>query len=347
MSRRDPSSTMLRPPLPPMEALSIDELPIGPEWQYEPKWDGFRCIVFRRGNDVYLQSKSKPLARYFPEVVDAIRAIDADSFVLDGELVVPVNGQLSFDDLLLRLHPAESRVRRLAAEIPATFIAFDLLEDERKQPLLHEPLMLRREALEHFASGAFNGYVALSPATRDIDVARNWFRETGGGLDGVIAKLVDAPYTSGERTGMRKYKQLRTADCVVGGFRYGSGKASEMVASLLLGLYDDGGLLHHVGFTSAMNVQTRQELTPKLEALVEPPGFTGRAPGGPSRWSTERSAQWEPLAPRLVVEVQYDHFSGGRFRHGTSIHRWRPDKSPRACTMEQLEGARLSAIALL
>jgi ATP-dependent DNA ligase len=273
-------------------------------------------------------------------------AIDANNFVLDGELVIPVDGQLSFDDLLLRLHPAESRVRKLSAEIPATYVAFDLLETNDKEVLLDEPLFVRREALEAFAAN-FRGGIELSPATEDVTVAQDWFRESGGGLDGVMAKLLDAPYTTGERIAMRKYKNLRTADCVVGGFRYGSGSSKSTVASLLLGLYDDDGKLHHVGFTSAMNAEMRKELTPKLEALRSPPGFTGRAPGGPSRWSTERSAEWVPLQPTLVVEVQYDHFSGGRFRHGTGFLRWRPDKPAKACTMDQLTKPGASALTLI
>ena len=211
----------LKPPLAPMEAKIVEQLPRGPEWQYEPKWDGFRCLVFREGNDVYLQSKSRPLARYFPEVVASMLELPATQFVLDGELVIPVGDQLSFDDLLLRLHPAESRVRKLAAEIPASYIAFDLLQETGGRSLLEAPLAVRRPALELFAAENFMHNVHLSPVTYDADKAHEWFRETGGGLDGIIAKLIDAPYTTGERTGMRKYKHLRTAECVVGGFRYG------------------------------------------------------------------------------------------------------------------------------
>jgi ATP-dependent DNA ligase len=330
-----------------MEATSVETLPLGPEWQYEPKWDGFRCLAFRRGADVYLQSKSRPLARYFPEVVEAMLNLAPDRFVLDGELVIPSGGQLSFDDLLLRLHPAESRVRKLAAEIPASYIAFDLLETEGGESLVDEPLFVRREALEAFASRYFTGAIYLSPATHDPAAADEWFRTSGGGLDGIMAKLVDAPYTSGERIAMRKIKHMRTAECVVGGFRYGSGGERTTVASLLLGLYDDDGKLHHVGFTSAMNASMKRALTPELEALIEPPGFTGRAPGGPSRWSTGRSADWQPLRNVLVVEVQYDHFSGGRFRHGTAFLRWRPDKPAASCTLDQVGPARGSALALL
>lgn len=342
------TTSELRPPLAPMEAKTVEVLPRGDEWQYEPKWDGFRCIAFRDGDDVYLQSKSKPLARYFPEVVAALLALPSQRFVLDGELVIPIGDQLSFDDLLMRLHPAESRVRKLAAEIPASYVVFDLLQDTSGQSLLEAPLATRRAALEKFAASEFGNQVHLSPATYDADQALEWFHATGGGLDGIVAKLMDAPYTSGERTGMRKFKHLRTADCVVGGFRYGSGADRTIVASLLLGLYDGEGLLHHVGFTSAMSTEMRRALTPELEALVGGSGFTGRAPGGPSRWNKDgRAADWRPLEPKLVVEVQYDHFSGGRFRHGTGFMRWRPDKPVQQCTLDQVEPAEASALVLI
>ena len=340
-------TSSVKPPLEPMEAQIAAELPIGAEWQYEPKWDGFRCLIFRDGNDVYLQSKSKPLARYFPEMVARIEALSASTFVLDGELVIPTDGALSFDNLLMRLHPAESRVKKLSAEIPATFIAFDMLESEDGVSLLDEPLHLRREKLETFAAEQFDHGILLSPATRDANVAREWFDATGGGLDGIMAKLVDAPYTPGERIAMKKFKHMRTAECVVGGFRYGSGNQAKTVASLLLGLYDSEGLLHHVGYTSAMNAETRKKLTPELETIVKEPGFTGSAPGGPSRWSTKRSSEWQPLEPVLVVEVEYDHFSGNRFRHGTSLLRWRPDKPPEACLLNQVNAAKSSALQLI
>ncbi|MEP6833161.1 MAG: ATP-dependent DNA ligase [Gemmatimonas sp.] len=340
----------VHPPLEPMEAATVEELPLGFEWQYEPKWDGFRCIIFRNGNDVYLQSKSKPLARYFPEVVANVLKMKSQHFVLDGELIIPIHNELSFDALLQRLHPAESRVRKLSVETPATFVMFDLLQDEQQNSLMDEPLFVRREALETFAAkqGRVNG-VLLSPGTTDATEAEGWFGSTGGGLDGIMAKLVAAPYTPGERIAMVKYKHLRSADCVVGGFRYGSGggAASKIVASLLLGLYDSDGLLNHVGFTSAMSVEERTKLTPKLEKLVKAPGFTGKAPGGPSRWNSGRESEWQPLKPSLVVEVQYDHFSGDRFRHGTGFLRWRPDKKPSACTLAQLKLARGSALALV
>lgn len=307
----------LAPPFPPMEARSAPELPRGEEWQYEPKWDGFRCLAFRDGEEVELQSKSgQPLARYLPDVVSALAALAPRRFVLDGELVIPVDGDLSFNDLQLRLHPAASRVRTLAAQHPAVLIAFDLLVDDRGRLLTEKPLAARRRRLEEFFAGyGESAALKLSPATADLNAARRWLRTMGGGLDGIIAKRLDAPYESGERSGaMQKIKDLRTADCVLGGFRYAA--RGKVVGSLLLGLYDGDGLLHHVGFTSAIAAAEKKALTAKLEALRKPPGFTGNAPGGPSRWSTERTGEWEPLAPKLVVEVQYDHFTGGRFRHG-------------------------------
>ena len=329
----------IAPVYPPMEALSAEEIPSGPGWQYEPKWDGFRCIAFRDGDSVELQSKAgQPLARYFPEMVEALIALPARRFVLDGEIAILNDGKLSFDDLLMRIHPAASRIRKLAAETPATYIVFDLLADDRGRDLTGKPLSERRGLLEAFAGEYLkrNRGVRLSPCTRDLKTARRWLRTMGGSLDGIIAKRLEARYESGLRSGaMQKIKDLRTADCVAGGFRYSS--KGKTAGSLLLGLYGEDGLLHHVGFTSSMPASERKELTRRLEALIEPPGFTGRAPGGPSRWSTERSAEWQPLKPKLVVEVRYDHFSGGRFRHGTKFLRWRPDKAPRQCTLSQVE----------
>ncbi len=339
----------LRRPSPPMEARSVDGIPIGPEWQYEPKWDGFRCLAFRDGDAVALQSKAgEPLERYFPEMVEAIRAVKPPRFVLDGEIVIPHGTSLSFDDLLMRIHPAESRVRKLAAETPSMLIVFDLLVDEKGASLVELPLAERRPRLEAFAARFLKGHAAirLSPAADDLERAKEWFEESRGALDGVIAKRKDARYRSGDRTGMVKIKHRRTADCVVGGFRYASSGKGE-IGSLLLGLYDEGGLLHHVGFTSGLSTSDRKTLVPKLEKLVKPPGFTGNAPGGPSRWSTERSTEWEPLQPKLVVEVEYDHVSGGRFRHGTKLLRWRPDKAPRQCTLEQIERPEGSLLTLL
>lgn len=323
---------------PVMEASTGAKIPEGPEWQYEPKWDGFRCLAFRDGDEVELRSKSnQPLARYFPEMVAALKGLAARSFVIDGEIAIQRNGELSFDDLLLRIHPAASRILKLSRETPATYYCFDLLVDDRGHSLAEKPLRERRATLEAFAEKYFQGSVQLSPVTRDIEAARRWLRTGGGPLDGVIAKHVDLAYQSGERSGMVKIKFLRTADCVVGGFRYGEN--SKLVGSLLLGLYDSTGLLNHVGFCSGLKAAEKPALTERLEKLAGGSGFTGRAPGGPSRWATERSAEWVALKPELVVEVQFDHFAGGRFRHGTRLMRWRPDKAPRECGMSQVEKA--------
>jgi ATP-dependent DNA ligase len=332
----------------PMEARSVDEIPTGDSWQYEPKWDGFRCLAFRRGRGIYLQSKSgQPLARYFPDIVVALSQLAATKFVLDGELVIDVGGRFSFDELQLRLHPAASRVQKLAAAHPATFVVFDLLENDAGKSLLKAPLSERRIALEKFATKNLKSAKAikLSPATTSLAQAKKWFKKAGGNLDGVIAKRLDFPYATGERTAMVKVKNIRTADCVVGGFRYASG--SKLIGSLLLGLYDDAGLLNHVGFTSAFKTTHKRALTKKFEALRKSPGFTGNAPGGPSRWSTERSGEWEPVDPKVVVEVTYDHFTGDRFRHGTKIVRWRKDKAPKQCTLDQVAHREGRAIALL
>lgn len=328
---------VLKPPLPPMEARSVEEIPSGHDWQYEPKWDGFRCIAFRDGKKIYLQSKAgQPLARYFPDIVAALGKLPDQQFVLDGELVVPVSGALSFDELQMRLHPAASRVQKLAKANPAIYIVFDLL-GESGRSYLKQHLRERRRLLERFAHLNLRSTrnIRLSPAATDLRVANKWFKKTGGDLDGVMAKRLDAAYAYGERSAVVKVKQIRTADCVVGGLRYARG--ARFLGSLLLGLYGDDGLLHHVGFTSAFKASERRALTRKFEALRKSPGFTGNAPGGPSRWSTDRTGEWEPVAPQVVVEVAYDHFTGGRFRHGTKLLRWRPDKKPRQCTMDQVE----------
>ena len=319
-----------------MEATVREAIPSGSQWQYEPKWDGFRCLAFRDGQTLQLQSKSEQqLERYFPELVEALLAIAAPRFVLDGEIVIERDGRLSFDDLLARIHPAASRIKKLSMETPARFIVFDLLVDDEGKSFAEETIESRRPALEQFAAQYFNDTaITLSPATRDFDVATTWLRGGAGNLDGVIAKRMDLPYQSGNRDGMVKIKNLRTADCVIGGFRYA--EKGHVIGSLLLGLYEEG-LLHHVGFCSGLKTAEKPALTEKLEALIEAPGFTGRAPGGPSRWSTERSAEWKPLKPVLVVEIRYDHFTGGRFRHGTRLLRWRPDKSPRQCLLSNVQ----------
>ncbi len=311
-------------------------IPVGRGWLYEPKWDGFRCLAFRKGEQVLLQSKSgQPLGRYFPELVEALLKLPKRQFVLDGEIVILRDGHLSFDDLLLRIHPAASRVRKLASGTPATYLVFDMLVDDRGNRSLELPLNQRRERLREFFRGFLaGGSVRLSPATTDRSLAERWMRELGTtGFDGVVTKCVDEPYRSRERS-MEKVKRLRTADCVVGGFRYS--EKVRQIGSLLLGLYNEQGQLDHIGFTSSFNREDRKALKPIVKPLTGGAGFTGHAPGGPSRWSTRRSDEWQRLEPKLVCEVQYDHFSGGRFRHGTKFLRWRPDKSPRQCTFEQV-----------
>lgn len=337
-------------PFAPMEALSVDEIPMGEEWQYEPKWDGFRCLAFRDGAEVQLQSKAgQPLARYFPELVAAVAELPAKHFVLDGEIVIPTSdGGFSFDELLQRIHPAASRIQRLSRETPAIMIVFDLLVGPKGELLTDQTLRQRRPALEKFAAGNLpkkEGAFRLSPVVHDAREAQKWLAKVGATLDGIIAKRTDVPYASGDRTGMQKIKNYRSADCVVGGFRYGAGKKT--VGSLLLGLYDDDGLLHHVGFTSSIKTADKPGVTKKVEALRGGAGFTGRAPGGPSRWATKEQTEWQPLKPELVVEVSYDHFTGGRFRHGTKLLRWRPDKAPEQCGMDQVRQKSADLAALL
>ena len=322
--------------LEPMEAQTAAAIPGGPAWQYEPKWDGFRCLAFRDGPDVELRSKSgQSLGRYFPDIVAALAGLAAGRFVLDGELVVPIDGAPSFEHTQMRLHPAASRVRRLAAEHPARYVLFDLLESHAGGSLADAPLSRRRAALEAFARRHPAPGLMLSPATLDRAQAQRWLDGGQPGCDGVVAKRLDAPYRPGLRDGMVKIKRVRSADCVVGGFRYL--QRMREVGSLLLGLYDAAGLLDHVGFTSGIAGGERAGLTRRLEALSGPSAFTGRAPGGPSRWSAAKDTRWQPLRPELVVEVAYDHVSAGHFRHGTRLLRWRPDKAPAQCRIEQIE----------
>jgi ATP-dependent DNA ligase len=318
-----------------MEAHVVVAIPDEPGWQFEPKWDGFRCLAFRSGGAVDLRAKSgKPLGRYFPEIVAGLRDVPLDPFVLDGELAIAQGDVLSFDALQMRLHPAESRIRKLAHETPAFLILFDALALPGRPDLAKLPLSDRRAALEGaYAAASGNPFLRLSPFTRKRAEAQRWLDKAGGAIDGVVAKRIDEPYRPGERA-MLKVKRMRTADCVVGGFRYE--RDSAFVGSLLLGLYNEAGKLDHVGFTSGIARNDKPALTTKLEKLIGPPGFDGNAPGAPSRWSTERSTEWQPLKPKLVVEVRYDHVTGDRFRHGTSIVRWRPDKAPHQCGMEQL-----------
>jgi ATP-dependent DNA ligase len=321
----------------PMEAKLAAAPPItGGPWQYEPKWDGFRCLAFKEGDAVELRAKSgKPLGRYFPEMIALLRSLSVQRFVVDGELVIEVEHHLSFDALQMRLHPAESRIRKLSAATPARLILFDILLATDGARMLESPMVVRRGALEAFVKKVGeHDQLVLSPCTLEIDRAKQWLGESGhGSTDGIVAKHLDGVYQPGARA-MVKVKRLRTADCVVGGFRYETG--GREAGSLLLGLYNAAGELDHVGFTASISDSDRTALTHRLEALRGGGGFTGKAPGGPSRWNTERTGEWEPVRPDLVVEVRFDHVTGDRFRHGTKLVRWRPDKAPTQCTFEQI-----------
>ncbi len=341
------------PPLAPMLSSAADALPRGEGWQFEPKWDGFRTLVFRDGSDVLLQSRDgKPMNRYFPELVAPLAAVLPQRCVVDGEIVIVGPDGLDFEALLLRIHPAASRVKLLAAESPASFVAWDLLAlgDE---DLRAAPLAVRRERLERALAGAAPP-VHLSPATRDRALAEDWFRRfEGAGLDGVMAKRLDAPYRAGERT-MIKVKHQRTADCVVAGFRWHAKGPGTMVGSLLLGLYDDEGTLHHVGVAAAFTNAARRQLVAELaplrenalaghpwrdwaEAEEEASAQGQRMPGATSRWNRGKDLSWEPLRPERVCEVAYDHMQGSRFRHAARFVRWRPDKRPEECRYDQLD----------
>lgn len=319
----------------PIEFRSADALPSGP-WLYEPKWDGFRCIVARDGPKVTLTSKrGQALGRYFPELVARCLSMKATSFILDGEIIMRAP-DATFDNLTERIHPAESRVRMLAKTMPTSLMIFDLLSHGRAN-VADMPLRERRERLTAFAARYFGkaAGIKLSPATTSRTTAQKWLAQPHPATDGVVAKDLRLPYKPGTRDAGYKIKPARTADCVVGGFRYASNGRG--VGSLLLGLYDRAGKLNHVGFTSSLTDADRRALLPILERLIKPPGFTGTAPGGPSRWSSERTEEWEPLDPRLVVEVGFDRVTGERIRHGARLIRWRPDKKARACTMDQLK----------
>ncbi|HWH37537.1 MAG TPA: ATP-dependent DNA ligase [Candidatus Limnocylindrales bacterium] len=343
------------PPIEPMLAKLSTELPAGDGWLFEPKWDGFRAIVFRDRDEVFIQSRDlKPLERYFPELPPALRAELPERCVVDGEIVIPGADGLDFDALLLRIHPAESRVRMLAEQTPASFVAWDLLalgdEDLRRRSQAE-----RRELIEQ-ALGGTSPPIHLSPATRDVGVARDWFaRFEGAGLDGVMAKPIGAAYQPGKRA-MLKIKHARTADCAVAGFRWHKNGPGTHVGSLLLGLYDDAGKLHHVGITSSFSWDRRAALTTELEPLREDAAdghpwaewaaWAGvgsadasgsRMPGATSRWNRGRDLSWEPLRLERVAEVAYDHLQGDRFRHATTFKRWRPDKQPADCRYDQLE----------
>ncbi len=340
---------MLRPPVEPMLAKLATELPGGEGWLFEPKWDGFRAIVFRDGDDVYVQSRDlKPLDRYFPELASALRAALPARVVVDGEIVIVSPHGLDFERLQLRLHPAASRVAKLAVETPASFVAFDLLA-EGETDLRGRPQAERRERLER-ALGRGTEDVRLTPCTRDRRLAAEWFhRFEGAGLDGVVAKHESTAYQPGKRV-MVKVKHTRAADCVVAGFRWHKGGEGERVGSLLLGLYDDAERLQHVGITSSFTMAGRAQLARELEplrkdALAGHPwrdwagSATGsrRLPGAQSRWSAGKDLSWEPLRLERVCEVRYDHLQGDRFRHATTFLRWRADKRPRDCRYDQLE----------
>ena len=341
------------PPLVPMLSHAAEALPGGEGWQFEPKWDGFRTLVFRDGDEILLQSRDeKPMNRYFPELLSPLAAALPQRCVFDGEVVIAGQGGLDFEALLLRIHPAASRVKLLAEQTPASYVAWDLLAlgDE---DLREAPLSARRERLEQALARAAPP-VHLSPATRDRKLAEDWFRRfEGAGLDGVMAKRLDAPYRAGERT-MIKVKHKRTADCVVAGFRWHKKGAGTMVGSLLLGLYDDEDVLHHVGVTAAFPDAMRRQLVEELQLLrqnaLEGHPWRGwaeaqeeasekgqRLPGATSRWNRGKDLSWEPLRPERVCEVSYDHMQGTRFRHAAQFVRWRPDKPPEECRYDQLE----------
>jgi len=338
----------VNPPVAPMLAKLARELPTSPGLLYEPKWDGFRCIVFRDGDDVELGSRNeKPLTRYFPDLIDPLRTALGDRAVVDGEIVIATEAGLDFDLLSLRIHPAASRVAMLAEATPAAFVAFDLLADG-DDDLREQPLSERRARLESML-GSATPPVYLTPATLDPDVARDWFgRFEGAGLDGVVAKPLDAPYGEGKRT-MLKVKHLRTADCVVAGYRLHKDGAG--VGSLLLGLYDDDAMLHHVGVASSFAAPRRAELLGELEPYrdgaleahpwrewADPAAHAeGRKPGGQSRWTGGKDLSWEPVRIELVAEVAYEHLQGDRFRHTARFQRWRRDREPASCTYAQLE----------
>ena len=323
-----------------MLAKLTPAIPEGPGWHYEPKWDGFRCLVFFDGREAYLQSRDlKPLGRYFPELEERLIALLPRPLVLDGEVVIMGPNGLDFDALQLRLHPAASRVRKLAAETPSSFVAFDLLADG-DEDLRPQPFEERRVRLES-ALANVPAPVHLTPATRDAAVARDWFdRFEGAGLDGVIAKPLDGAYQPGVRA-MAKIKHLRTVDTVVAGYRWNKGEEGRSVGSLLLGLHDEQGVLHHVGHTSSFKAEEKRALAKTLAPYVtddETAGFgQGRTPGAPSRWSTGKDTSWVRLRPALVCEVTFDYLQGPRFRHAATFRRWRTDKPPGACTFDQLE----------
>jgi ATP-dependent DNA ligase len=332
----------VKPPIPPMLALLSREIPKGNEWLYEMKYDGFRSIVFWDGKNMFIQSRDlKPLNLYFPELEESLRSKLPGPCVVDGEIVIPSQDGLDFDALQLRIHPAASRIRKLAAEIPASFIAFDLLATG-KQSLMDDPLATRRKKFESLFKSV-TPPIYISPTTQDYSRAKKWFNkfEHSVGIDGLVAKKTAELYVPGERV-MIKVKRQRTADVVIGGFRWAKDKKDIAVGSLLLGLYQDG-VLHYVGHTSSFKMPERIELAKMFEkyrTTEEKSGFgKGRSPGGPSRWSGDKDLSWEPIRPELVCEVSYDHMQGDRFRHAATFKRWRYDKPPKECTFDQLAEA--------
>lgn len=333
------SSQTATPPIEPMLAKLADEIPHGDQWRFEPKWDGFRALVFFDGTEAYLQSRDlKPLARYFPELAQSLAAALPHPMVLDGEVVIIGEHGLDFDSLLLRIHPAASRVAKLAAETPSSFVAFDMLADQ-DDDLRAAPFEERRRRLE----SALNGTpppVYVTPITADRAVALDWFdRFEGAGLDGVVAKRIADAYQPGARA-MIKIKHLRTVDCVIGGFRWYKNEIGTSVGSLLLGLYDGDGVLHHVGHTSSFKAAEKRELAKSLRPLItedEGEGFgQGRTPGGPSRWTAGKDVSWVRVRPELVCELTFDYLQGNRFRHAATFRRWRPDKPQADCTFDQI-----------
>lgn len=328
------------PPTEPMLAKLATSIPEGDGWLYEPKWDGFRCIVFYDGTEAYLQSRDlKPLARYFPELAESLAQSLPGRMVLDGEVVIMTGHGLDFDALQMRIHPAESRVRKLAAETPSSFVAFDMLSDG-DDDLRSLPFAERRERMEARLA-AVGAPVYVTPCTDDIATARDWFAQfEGAGLDGVIAKPAGGTYQPGVRA-MAKIKHLRTADCVVGGLRWYKDQPERAVGSLLLGLYDDDGILHLVGHTSSFKADEKKKLAEQMKAYItddDEHGFgKGRMPGAPSRWTGAKDLGWVRLRPELVCEVTFDHLQGDRFRHAATFKRWRTDKAPESCTFDQIE----------
>ncbi|MDQ3877181.1 MAG: ATP-dependent DNA ligase [Actinomycetota bacterium] len=342
-------SARLAPPVEPMLAKLARDLPESDDVLYEPKWDGFRCIIFRDGDDVDMRSRNqRPLARYFPELVDALRALRPGNFVVDGEIVVIAPKPFDFSALLQRLHPAKSRVERLAKETPAAFIAFDLLAIA-DEDVTRRPLRDRRELLDELL-GTVEPPLYITPSTTDVGIAKGWLaRAQGGGADGVIAKGLGSPYVCGKRS-IVKVKHERTADCVIAGFRWD--RNEPVIGSLLLGIYDGAGILHHIGLASSFTRSRRKELVPEVIGHVTEleghpwangfelrAGAVGRLPGAASRWAEGGDITWVPLRPALVAEVAYDHLELDRLRHPARFKRWRPDRDPSTCTFDQFEEA--------